>query len=171
MSTMGFERGDVLRWVYGRVYGRPMNFSFIDEMVAGSAGPLRKKEVDWMRDKKGIGAILSIREGPLEAGWVSGLQYLNVPMRNHFAPTLEQLKKCVDFIMIETESGKKTTVHCAAGFGRTGTVLAAYLCNKYGLSSQEAIMRVRTKRHGSIEKSQEQVIGEYCNDLKSKKAA
>jgi atypical dual specificity phosphatase len=167
---MGFEKGDLLRWVYGRLFGRPMNFSFIDEKVAGSAGPLRKKEVDWMKHKKGIGAILSVREGPLEAGWVKGLHYLNVPVRNHFAPTLDQLRECVNFMLIETETGKKTTVHCAAGLGRTGAVLAAYLCNKYGLSSQEAIAQVRAKRRGSIEKSQEQVIAEYCNDLKSKKS-
>jgi atypical dual specificity phosphatase len=148
-----------------------MNFSFIDEMVAGSAGPLRKKEVDWLREKKGIGAILSVREGPLQAGWVEGLRYLNVPVRNHFPPTLDQLKNCVNFIMIETESGKKTTVHCAAGMGRTGTVLAAYLCYKYGLNSQEAITQVRAKRHGSIEKNQEPVISEYYNDLRTKKTA
>jgi atypical dual specificity phosphatase len=165
-----FEKGDILRWIYGRILGRPMNFSFIDEMVAGSAGPLRKKEVDWLREKKGILAILSVREGPLVAGWVQGLRYLNVPVRNHYAPTLDQLKECVDFIMKETESGKKTTVHCAAGRGRTGTVLAAYLCNKYGFSSDEAIREIRAKRHGSIERKQEAVITEYDNELKRMKA-
>jgi hypothetical protein len=107
-----FEKGDILRWVYGLIFGRPMNFSFIDDEVAGSAGPLRKREVDWLKEKKKIGAILSVREVPLLAGWVEGLDYLNVPVRNHSPPTLEQLNKCVNFIISETSSGKNTDVHC-----------------------------------------------------------
>jgi atypical dual specificity phosphatase len=143
-----------------------MNFSFIDENVAGSAGPLTKREVDWMREKKNIEAILSVREGPLVAAWVEGLHYLNVPVRNHFPPTLDQLNKCVNFIVNEIAAKKKVTVHCAAGRGRTGTVLAAYLCYKYGLSAEEAIMRVRSKRRGSIERRQEAVIHDYCREIK-----
>ncbi len=129
---MGFEKSDLLRWAYGRVYGRPMNFSFIDEMVAGSARPLSKKEVDWMKDKKDIGAILSVREGPLEAGWVSGLRYLNVPVRNHFAPTLDQLKECVNFILTETGSGKRTAVHCFVPSTIIGSYCPNTISNIYG---------------------------------------
>jgi atypical dual specificity phosphatase len=160
-----FEKGDILRWIYGRLLGRPMNFSFVDDYVSGSAGPLRKKEVDWLRREKGIGAILSVREGPLVAGWVEGLHYLNVPVRNHYPPTLEQLEDCVNFIVKETDSGRKTSVHCAAGRGRTGTVLAAYLCYRRGLGAEEAIREIRAKRRGSIERSQEKVIREYCAKL------
>jgi len=161
-----FEKGDPLRWIYGRILGRPMNFSFVDENVAGSASPMRKKETNWLKEKKGIGAILSVRETPLVAGWVEGLQYLNVPVRNHESPTLEQLKECVNFLVTESESGRKTVVHCAAGQGRTGTVLASYLCLKYNLSANEAITKIRALRRGSVEKNQEKVIFEYCDDLK-----
>ena len=160
-----FEKGDIVRFIYGRILGRPMNFSFIDDNVAGSAGPLRKKEVDWLRNKKGIGAILSVREAPLTSGWVEGLRYLNVPVRNHLAPTLEQMNECVNFIMNETAAGKKTTVHCAAGLGRTGTVLAGYLCLKHGMTADEAIKQIRTKRHGSVERGQEKIIHEYFESL------
>ena len=163
-----FEKGDILRWIYGRIFGRPMNFSFIDDYVAGSAGPLRKREGDWLREKKDIGAILSVREGPLVAGWIEGLRYLNVPVRNHFSPTLEQLNKCVNFLISETSAGKKTTVHCAAGLGRTGTVLAAYLCYKYRLTGDQAISKIRSMRHGSIEKKQEGVIHDYCREIKDR---
>ncbi|MHB1909324.1 MAG: phosphatase domain-containing protein [Nitrososphaerales archaeon] len=164
-----FEKGDILRFFYGWILGRPMNFSFIDEFVSGSAGPLRKKEVDWMREKKGIGAILSVKEVPLASGWVENLRYLNVPVKNHFPPTIDQLKQCVDFILRETSSGKKTSVHCAAGKGRTGTVLAAYLCAKYGKSADDAILEIRAKRKGSIEKKQEAVIQEYCKGSRDSK--
>ena len=41
-------------------------------------------------------------------------------------------------------------IHCSAGLGRTGVVLACYLVQK-GLTAQNAIARVRRLRPGSIE--------------------
>lgn len=161
-----FERGDIPRWFYGRVLGRPMNFSFIDNDVAGSAGPLSRKEVDWLKDKREIKAILSVREGPLVKTWVEGVSYLNIPVKNHYPPTLEQLRSCVDFIFLQISLSRKTDVHCAAGKGRTGTVLASYLCKRYDMSADEAILKVREKRPGSIERSQISVIHEYAELLK-----
>jgi len=142
-----------------------MNFSFIDENVSGSASPFSKREVEWMIEKMKIGAILSVREIPLSKSWLTGIDYRNVPVRNHYSPTLDQLKECVNFIMSETTTGKKTTVHCAAGQGRTGTVLAAYLCLKYGMTADEAIKKVRSQRRGSVESNQKAVVQEYYNDL------
>lgn len=161
-----FERGDIPRWIYAHIFGHPMNFSYIDEWVAGSAGPLSRREVDWLREKKGIKAILSVREGPLVKAWVEGVSYLNVPVKNHYPPTLEQLRSCVEFILLQISLERKTDVHCAAGRGRTGTVLAAYLCRRHGLSAEEAMRQVRAMRPGSIERSQESVIEEYYRSLK-----
>ena len=53
-------------------------------------------------------------------------------------------------------------VHCGAGLGRTGTVLAAYLVSR-GESAPAAIERVRAMRPGSVETpDQEQVIVRYA---------
>ena len=41
-------------------------------------------------------------------------------------------------------------VHCTAGLGRTGVVLACYFTAK-GLTAQNAIARVRRMRPGSVE--------------------
>jgi atypical dual specificity phosphatase len=144
-----------------------MNFSFIDESVAGSAGPLTKTEVNWLKEKKGIQAILSVREGPLAKIWVEGLEYLNVPVKNHAVPTLAELNTCVDYIMKQVSAGKKCDVHCAAGRGRTGTVLACYFCRRYGLSAFDAIAKIRQMRPGSIEKQQEKAVFAYAGQIKT----
>jgi len=53
-------------------------------------------------------------------------------------------------------------IHCAAGLGRTGVVLACYFIDK-GLSATNAIARVRRLRPGSIETAeQEDAIVEFC---------
>jgi atypical dual specificity phosphatase len=59
-------------------------------------------------------------------------------------------------------------VHCAEGKGRTGTVLAAYLVYK-GLSTDDAIKKVREKRPGSIENmDQENAIRIFERTLRPK---
>jgi len=53
-------------------------------------------------------------------------------------------------------------VHCAAGIGRTGTILACYLIKYQKYSAIDAIKKVRKERPGSIQSErQEFVIGLY----------
>ena len=53
-------------------------------------------------------------------------------------------------------------VHCAAGMGRAGTILACYLVKYEKYSAHEAIKKVRKERPGSIQSEvQELAIGFY----------
>jgi protein-tyrosine phosphatase len=160
-----FEPGDVVRWIYGRILGKPMNFSFVDDYVSASARPFSQREVDWLK-RNGVQALLSLTEAAINRNWIDRLEFKNVPMINHAIPTISQLQESVDFLISERGLNHKTDVHCAAGKGRTGTVLAAYLCKMYGLGPDEAISRIRSQRHGSIEKKQEKAVISYYEELK-----
>ncbi|MDA4131445.1 MAG: dual specificity protein phosphatase family protein [Thaumarchaeota archaeon] len=167
------EPGDLLRRVYGILFGRPMNVSFIDDFVCGSALITSKKEMEWLVHNKGIKAILSMTEKPLPSDWTGMLTaYKNVQVANHKAPTMEQLDESVNFITENVTRKNKVLVHCAAGKGRTGTVLAAYLCVSQGISPQEAIQLIRSKRSGSVEKNsgQEESVVEFAKFLQNKKS-
>jgi atypical dual specificity phosphatase len=159
------ESGDILRKIYDIFLHRPMNFSFIDDYVCGSARFMSKRSIDWVRGK-GVRAILSLTETPIPKAWLdSSIDYLQVPIENHHAPTLAQLKTCVAFISKNVAKGNKTDVHCAAGKGRTGTILAAYVSTKNNISAELAIEQIRAKRKGSVERDpragQEAAVSEY----------
>ncbi len=164
------EPGDILRSIYGSLYHKPMNVSFLDGTIVGSARPMSLREVEWLKDHLDVKAILSLTEMPLPQLWLDGLAYKNVVIKNHTVPTITQLADSVGFLLGQSENGRKTAVHCAAGKGRTGTVLAAYLCAKYSLSAKDAIKRVREKRPGSIEKIQENAVLEYEQMLQERRS-
>lgn len=168
------ELGDIIRKIYGSIFHRPMNVSFIDDYVCGSARAMSKREIEWLKDSKEIKSILSLTEEQLPSAWVDGIvNYKHVPIENHHAPTIHQLEECTDFVDKSVRSKNKIMVHCAAGKGRTGTVLAAYLCQHDNLSAEEAIRQIRAKRPGSVEKAsgQEEVVKSFERLLKEKENA
>jgi len=166
------EPGDIMRKIYGFLSGRPMNFSFIDDYVCGTARPMSKKEVEWLVQKKGVKVILSLTESPLPSIWLdNSVDYKDLPIRNHSAPTVTELRESVDFITRNVSEGRITAVHCAAGKGRTGTVLAAYICASQHVSASDAIRMIRAKRSGSVEKKsgQEEAVLLFSNSLEEPK--
>jgi len=78
------------------------------------------------------------------------------------APTQEQLDRCISAIDRALEKNMGVAVHCTAGLGRTGVVLACYLVT-HGLNAQNAMARVRRLRPGSIEtEEQAQAVEEFA---------
>lgn len=58
-------------------------------------------------------------------------------------------------------------VHCALGFGRTGTMLACYLVKEQGLAAGDAIAEIRRLRPGSIETyEQEKAVFQFYQRTK-----
>ena len=108
-------------------------------------------------------------EDPLPRRYVNdaGMMAIHLPVPDLQAPTEDQLQQAVDAIAGAAQSGMAVAVHCTAGKGRTGTVLAAYFVNQ-GLSADAAIRRVRNLRRGSIETpEQEEAIVEFARKRKA----
>jgi atypical dual specificity phosphatase len=72
-------------------------------------------------------------------------------------------------MMLIISKKKPVMVHCAAGRGRTGTILAAYLIKKENLTANQAIKKIRSVRPGSIQSDrQEMALYIYEQYLNSK---
>ena len=151
--------GDAKRKLHGMITGKPDNFSWIiEEKLAGSAIPTSKEEIDWIK-QEGVKSIVTIREEPLEDEWIKGVNYLHVHSNDMGIPEFSDLVNSVDFIHQRITNDEPVMVHCLAGLGRTGTILACYLIKYEDMTADDAIEKVRRERHGSIQSfSQEEII-------------
>ena len=142
----------------------PYGFTWVQQpLLAALARPSSPAELQWLRDN-GIQVLLSLTEDPPRRDWVNdaGLMVYHVPIVDMEAPTQEQLQRCVTAIERAHAQDMGVAVHCAAGLGRTGTVLAAWLVTQ-GLSAPNAIARVRRLRPGSVETDeQERAVEEFA---------
>jgi atypical dual specificity phosphatase len=131
---------------------QPFGFSWVEKpLLAAMARPEDLDELRWLR-QQGIQVLLSLTEDPLRRDWVNeaGLLTVHVPITDMEAPTQEELDRCTSAITKAHDHEMGVAVHCGAGLGRTGVVLACYFVTK-GLSAKNAIARVRRLRPGSVE--------------------
>nr|AIF12524.1 dual specificity protein phosphatase [uncultured marine thaumarchaeote KM3_56_B06] len=159
--------GDVWRKVHGTVTGRPDNFSWlIENKLAGSGIPTSIDEVEWAI-KQGVKSVVTIREEPLDESWIKDVNYLHILSNDMGVPEFNDLVYAVDFIHRRITSNEPVMVHCLAGMGRTGVILACYLIKYQKMSASEATEKVREERPGSIQSyPQEEIIFRFEKFLK-----
>jgi len=140
----------------------PYNFSWLNRTVAASSHPgyacgLLDRTLEALK-KKGIGCIVSLAPIDRERVKGAGLTSIELDTPDMGVPPMSKLARAIDEALKELGKGKKLLVHCGAGYGRTGMFLACLLVSQ-GLSAEDAIELVRSKRPGSIEtKEQEELV-------------
>ncbi len=145
------------------------NFGWLFENKLAAMSYPQSEDAFSLLNQVGIRAVLNLSERPLlyETPNTIGMLIAHIPVADYTAPTLNQVQEAV--VMISSCLGRNMpiAVHCLAGLGRTGTILACYLVST-GMPANDAISSIRGLRPGSIETSeQETVVYEYERFIKS----
>lgn len=143
-------------------------FSWIEkDRLAAMARPGRRRDLDvdlaWLQSA-GIRVLISLTEEPVPEKTLEkyDMKGLHLPVEDFTPPTLEQIDRFLDEVDRAMREDFALGIHCTAGKGRTGTMLAAYLVSR-GLSAEEAIAETRKLRPGSVETpGQEERVAEFA---------
>ncbi len=111
---------------------------------------------------EGITADISLEEDRLDAPFGVDF-YVWIPIKNHTAPSSDQLEFGVSTLEKLVALGRKVYVHCKNGHGRAPTLVAAYLVRK-GKNAEEAEAFVKSKRPSMhLEEIQRAAIRSFKN--------
>ncbi len=141
---------------------RPCPFTWI---VPGKVIAMARPSADDLEALRArrVRNVISLSTQPLDDGDLSprGITALHLPLPDMSAPTMGDIARFVAALTRLVDSGEKVAVHCGAGLGRTGTMLACWLVSR-GKSAEEALREVRRRRPGSVESDrQEDAVREY----------
>lgn len=129
-----------------------MPFIHPDRRMAGGGELTAFEDELSVLHSAGVCAVVSLLNIPSDASVYesAGFAFLCLPVPDGGAPTFEQADQFVRFVSGQRTARRPVAVHCQAGLGRTGTMLAAFLIAQ-GQSAAAAIERVRAVEKVAIE--------------------
>ena len=135
---------------------------------------VRHKFVEQLKDNN-IAAVFNLQEpgehpfcgfGIKESGFsyypeklmAAGIKFFNYSWKDMTTPPVAMMLDIVRIALNEINNGGKVAVHCHAGFGRTGIVIASIMIAQHRFDAEFTINTIREKRPGSVQTTQQQVF-------------
>ena len=145
------------------------NFSWVRQgVIAGSAGPVTDRQFEYLLDK-GIEVIINLADIHYEVSdeLKDKFYIYNLSITDYSIPTELNITEFWSTCKKHMNQNNPIVVHCYAGCGRTGTMLALWiLLTQQVKTGIEAIHLIRRLRPCSIEtEEQEQFIKEIGTNI------
>lgn len=167
------RNGNFLWWVIpGTLAGMPMPFIHPERRMAGGGALDKFRDELPVLHAAGIRAVVSLLNLPGDAPVYesAGFSFVCLPVLDGGVPTPEQAREFIRFVNEQLVADRPVAVHCEAGLGRTGTLLAAYLISR-GESASAAIERVRAAERAAVETvGQIQFLEQYAQRVRMETA-
>jgi len=148
----------------------PTGFAWLEPgRIAGSPlpGVVNDIHIDLKALKRmGITILITLteRDLPIDILQQHGLKNLHLPIYDHETPTLAQIQMLLRRMELLIERGEVLVVHCLAGKGRTGIVLASWWIRS-GLTAEEALRRVRLIDPRYVQNSEQEAFLHSYEDV------
>jgi len=145
---------------------KQLEYNYITDGIYIGTNQCCQIHFDEKLKEEGITADISLEEERIDTPF--GIEfYIWIPIKNHTAPTQDQLDFGVSTLEKLVSLKKKVYVHCQNGHGRAPTLIAAYLIKK-GKGVDEAIEFIKSKRPAiHLEEMQKQALVEWSKSNKA----
>lgn len=130
-----------------RLFRRWRWWDRIDEHVLIGALPTEKIAGEIIA--AGVTAVVNTCQeyaGPLSTYAKSGVEQLHLPTIDFVPPSLEDVKRGVEFIDQQIAEGKQVYIHCKAGRARSATIVICWLIKAKDMTPTEAQLFLISKR-------------------------
>ena len=129
-------------------------------MLAGTPQPGVVAPIDHdliLLDRVGITHLITLTETDMDQDALQRhhLKNTHLPIFDRKAPSTSQMHMLLVRMQRLMDAGEVLAVHCKAGLGRTGLVLAAWMVRDGGLSAEASIERLRKVNPGFIQSDEQ----------------
>jgi len=169
---MNAAQSNLLWWVIpGVLAGMPMPFIHPERRMDGGGALTAFDDELPALHSLGIRAVVSLLNIPSDASVYesAGFAFLCLPIQDGGAPTMAQAAEFIRFVTEQRLANRPVAVHCEAGLGRTGTMLATHLIAQ-GASARAAIQQVRAAEKVAVETPRQiEFLKRYAGEVEASK--
>ncbi len=110
--------------------------------------------------REGILAIATLTERPLDSKAVAaaGLVARHIPIDDFSVPTTDQVKEFCAFVDHHLGRSEPVAVHCFAGLGRTGTMIACWLVREEKATTTAILDSIRKIEPGFVQTAEQEAF-------------